>query len=168
MRSAKSVAWSKLNVVGVNIFFFLPRCMVSWTRGEEFHSLNATAISCERSQWLSRDIWVDLPEPSMPSTTISFPLKRLGTKREAGGGLPCVGEEPRLLIGKTLSAERLGAPVFGFLGGHLCGQRRHSHSLCNVNRKPLNAHLGQGLLFRSRWPFLVDLLSAYSKDILSI
>src|SRR5229473_4654399 len=165
MRSAKSVAWSKLNVVGVNIFFFLPRCMVSWTRGEEFHSLNATAISCERSQWLSRDIWVDLPEPSMPSTTISFPLKRLGTNREAMGELSCVGEGPRLFIGKTLSAERLGANVLGVLSGHLRVRHQHSHSLCSIDRKPLNAHLGQGLLFRSRQSLVADLPSAYSKDI---
>ncbi len=43
MRSAKSVAWIRLKVVGVNISFFLPRRVVSRTSGEEFHSLNATA-----------------------------------------------------------------------------------------------------------------------------
>jgi hypothetical protein len=43
MRSAKSVAWIKLNEVGVNISFFLPRRVACRTRGEEFHSLKATA-----------------------------------------------------------------------------------------------------------------------------
>ena len=57
----------------MNISFFLPRRVVCRTSGEEFHSLKATAYPCERSQWLSSEIWVDLPEPSMPSTTISLP-----------------------------------------------------------------------------------------------
>ena len=43
MRSAKSVAWIRLKVVGVNISFFLPRRVVRRTSGEEFHSLKATA-----------------------------------------------------------------------------------------------------------------------------
>ncbi len=43
MRSAKSVAWIRLKVVGVNISFFLPRRVACRTSGEEFHSLNATA-----------------------------------------------------------------------------------------------------------------------------
>src|SRR5215831_8952064 len=86
MRSAKSVACNKLKVVGVSIFLFLPRRIVSWTRGEEFHSLNATAIDCERSHRLSRASWVDLPEPSIPSTIISFPLKRFGANKGGAGG----------------------------------------------------------------------------------
>ena len=73
-RSAKSVAWIRLKVVGVNICFFLPRRVVSRTKGEEFHSLKATAMPSERSQWLSSDNCVDLPEPSIPSTTMSLPL----------------------------------------------------------------------------------------------
>jgi hypothetical protein len=68
----------RLNVVGRNISFLLPRRVVSLTRGEEFHSLKATAYPRERSQWLNNDIWVDLPEPSMPSTTMSLPRKRFG------------------------------------------------------------------------------------------
>ena len=67
------MAWIRLNVTGVNMFFFLPRLVVSRTSGEEFHSLNATAMHCDRSHWLSSESCVDLPEPSMPSTTISLP-----------------------------------------------------------------------------------------------
>src|SRR5579871_979684 len=81
MRSAKSVAWIRLNVVGVNISFFLPRRVVCRTSGEEFHSLKATAYPCDRSQWLNRESCVDLPEPSIPSTTINLPRYRFGTKR---------------------------------------------------------------------------------------
>src|SRR5215831_12918959 len=93
IRSAKSVACSKLKVVGVSIFFFLPRRIVSRTRGEEFHSLNATAIICERSHWLRRESCVDLPEPSMPSTIINFPLKRFGANKGEVSGRPGVEEE---------------------------------------------------------------------------
>src|ERR1035438_8530098 len=82
MRSAKSVQWMRLKVVGVNISFFLPRRVVSRTSGEEFHSLKATAKPCERSQWLKRESWVDFPEPSMPSTTMSLPRYRFGTKSD--------------------------------------------------------------------------------------
>src|SRR2546425_1101877 len=73
VRSAKSVAWIRLKVVGVNMSFFLPRRVVSRTSGDEFHSLNTTPKPRDRSQWLNRDICVDFPEPSIPSTTISSP-----------------------------------------------------------------------------------------------
>src|SRR5712692_9343719 len=73
VRSAKSVACSRLKVVGVNMSFFLPRLVVSRTRGEEFHWLNTTPRPRDRSHWLSSDNWVDFPEPSMPSTMISLP-----------------------------------------------------------------------------------------------
>src|SRR6185369_9110548 len=82
MRSAKSVAWIRLKVVGVNISFFLPRRVVCRTSGEEFHSLKATAYPCDRSQRLNSDICVDLPDPSMPSTTINLPRWRLGTSKD--------------------------------------------------------------------------------------
>src|SRR3984893_14047453 len=75
-RSAKSVAWIKLKEVGVNISFFLPRRVVSCTSGEEFHSLKVTAYPRLRSHCESSDICVDLPEPSIPSTTINRPGKR--------------------------------------------------------------------------------------------
>ena len=40
--SAKSVAWSRLNVVGVRSPFFLPREVISLTVSEEFHSVLKT------------------------------------------------------------------------------------------------------------------------------
>ena len=57
------MAWIRLKVVGVNISFFLPRRVVCRTSGEEFHSLKATAYPCERSQWLSSEIWVRFARP---------------------------------------------------------------------------------------------------------
>src|SRR5580700_9273561 len=76
----------RLNVVGVNISFFLPRRVVSCTSGEEFHSLNATANPLERSHRLKSEICVLLPEPSIPSTTISLPRWRFGVKSESMRG----------------------------------------------------------------------------------
>src|ERR1700692_3994358 len=70
------------------MFFFLPRFVVSRTSGDEFHSLNAPAIRCERSHWLNKDSCVDLPEPSMPSTTMSLPRWRFGTKTGIGEDEP--------------------------------------------------------------------------------
>src|SRR5580765_6375039 len=81
MRSAKSVAWMRLKEVGVNISFFFPRRVVSRTRGDEFHSLKATAKPRSRSHCESNASWVDLPEPSMPSTTINRPGPRFGRKK---------------------------------------------------------------------------------------
>src|SRR5436190_14518889 len=81
-RSAKSVAWIRLKVVAVNISFFFPRRVVCFTSGEEFHSLNATAYPWERSHWLNSESCVDLPDPSIPSTTINLPLYRFGTSRD--------------------------------------------------------------------------------------
>ena len=68
----------------MNMFFFLPRLVVSRTSGDEFHSLNATAMHCACSHWLSKASCVDFPEPSMPSTTISLPRWRLGRSRAIG------------------------------------------------------------------------------------
>src|SRR5579883_3259099 len=63
------------------MLFFLARRVVSRTSGEEFHSLNATAMRWERSHWLNSESCVDFPEPSIPSTTISLPRWRFGTRR---------------------------------------------------------------------------------------
>jgi hypothetical protein len=70
----------RLKEVGVNISFFLPRRVVSLTSGDEFHSLKATAKPRNRSHCESKAICVDLPEPSIPSTTINRPGPRLGKK----------------------------------------------------------------------------------------
>jgi hypothetical protein len=42
VRSAKSVEWISENVAGVSIFFFFPSLVVSFTSGDEFHSLKTT------------------------------------------------------------------------------------------------------------------------------
>ena len=71
--SAKSVAWSRLNVVGVSRPFFLPREVISLTVSEEFHSVLKTLRFWCRSHCSRRWSWVDFPEPSTPSTAMSLP-----------------------------------------------------------------------------------------------
>ena len=41
-RSAKSVACSRLNVIGVSAFFFLPALVAAFTSADEFHSVTNT------------------------------------------------------------------------------------------------------------------------------
>src|SRR5579884_3491703 len=65
----------RLNVVGVSNSRFLPLLVALLTRSDEFHSLKKTLSPCNSSQRLSRKIWVDLPEPSSPSTAIRRPGK---------------------------------------------------------------------------------------------
>src|SRR5438128_424853 len=72
-RSAKSVAWSRLNVIGVSAFFFLPAFVAALTSADEFHSVTNTRWPSAASHFASRPSWVVLPEPSIPSTTNSFP-----------------------------------------------------------------------------------------------
>src|SRR5687767_9716609 len=69
LRSAKSVAWIRLNVIGVSMRFFLPRRVTSRTSGDEFHSLKYVPYPSDCSHVCSNASWVLLPEPSMPSTT---------------------------------------------------------------------------------------------------
>src|SRR5215472_8604305 len=78
--------------------FRLPRLVVSRTSGDEFHSLNATPMRCDRSHWLNRDSCVDLPEPSMPSTTTSLPRWRFGTRRGIDAGAPYYNDCPRTTL----------------------------------------------------------------------
>ena len=56
------MAWISEKVVGVNICFFLPRRVVFRTRGEEFHSENATANPWDRSHCDKSDNCVDFPD----------------------------------------------------------------------------------------------------------
>jgi hypothetical protein len=42
-RSAKSVACSRLKVIGVSEFFFLPVFVAALTSADEFHSVTLTA-----------------------------------------------------------------------------------------------------------------------------
>src|SRR6266576_3929121 len=72
-RSAKSVACSRLNVIGVSAFFFFPVFVAALTRAEEFHSVTNTRCPPALSHFASRPSCVVLPEPSIPSTTNSFP-----------------------------------------------------------------------------------------------
>src|SRR5665213_4480008 len=72
-RSAKSVACSRLNVIGVSAFFFLPVLVAALTRADEFHSVTNTRCPSALSHFARRPSWVVFPEPSMPSTTNSLP-----------------------------------------------------------------------------------------------
>jgi hypothetical protein len=72
-RSAKSVACSRLNVVGVSAFFFFPDFVAALTSADEFHSVTKTRCPLAVSHLASRASCVVLPEPSMPSTTNSRP-----------------------------------------------------------------------------------------------
>src|SRR3954471_24443709 len=72
-RSAKSVAWSRLNVIGVSAFFFFPVLVAAFTRADEFHSVTNTRWPLALNHFASSPSCVVLPEPSIPSTTNSFP-----------------------------------------------------------------------------------------------
>src|SRR4051794_22626793 len=72
-RSAKSVACSRLNVIGVNAFFFLPDFVAAFTSADEFHSVTKTGCPAALSHFASSASCVVFPDPSMPSTTNSFP-----------------------------------------------------------------------------------------------
>src|SRR5206468_7867119 len=80
-RSAKSVACSKLNVIGVSAFFFLPVFVAALTSADEFHSVTNTRCPSAVSHFASSPSCVVLPEPSMPSTTKSFPGYSCGVVR---------------------------------------------------------------------------------------
>src|SRR5438552_11786376 len=72
-RSAKSVACSRLNVIGVSAFFFLPVFVAALTRADEFHSVTNTRCPSALSHLASSPSCVVFPDPSIPSTTNSFP-----------------------------------------------------------------------------------------------
>src|SRR3954470_6798784 len=72
-RSAKSVACSRLNVIGVSAFFFFPVFVAALTRADEFHSVTNTRWPSALSHFASSASCVVFPDPSMPSTTNSFP-----------------------------------------------------------------------------------------------
>src|ERR1051326_3836677 len=72
-RSAKSVACSRLNVIGVSEFFFFPVFVAALTSADEFHSVTNTRCPLAVSHLASRPSCVVFPDPSMPSTTNSRP-----------------------------------------------------------------------------------------------
>src|SRR5207247_9825242 len=80
-RSAKSVACSRLNVIGVSAFFFLPVFVAALTSADEFQSVTNTRWPSAVSHFASRPSCVVLPDPSMPSTTNSFPGYSCGVVR---------------------------------------------------------------------------------------
>ena len=65
-RSAKSVACSRLNVIGVSAFFFLPVLVAALTRADEFHSVTNTRCPSALSHFASSPSWVVFPDPSIP------------------------------------------------------------------------------------------------------
>src|SRR5688572_18756557 len=77
-RSAKSVACSRLNVIGVSEFFFLPAFVAALTSADEFHSVTKTGWPAALSHFASSPSCVVFPDPSMPSTTNSFPGNSCG------------------------------------------------------------------------------------------
>src|SRR5213083_2108616 len=80
-RSAKSVACSRLNVIGVSAFFLLPVLVAAFTSADEFHSVTNTRWPSALSHFASSPSCVVLPEPSIPSTTNSLPGYSCGCVR---------------------------------------------------------------------------------------
>src|SRR6185295_4241644 len=90
---AKSVACSRLNVIGVSAFFFFPVFVAALTRADEFHSVTKTRCPSALSHFASSANCVVFPDPSIPSTTNSLPgyscgclrLFSIGVRRGFGG-----------------------------------------------------------------------------------
>src|SRR3954462_11493784 len=80
-RSAKSVACSRLNVIGVSAFFFLPVLVAALTSADEFHSVTNTRCPAALSHFASSASCVVFPDPSIPSTTNSLPGYSCGCVR---------------------------------------------------------------------------------------
>src|SRR5713226_8923527 len=91
-RSAKSAACSSENVAGVSKRRCFPRRVADFTSGEEFHSVKCSRYPPISSQRFSKYSCVLLPDPSVPSTTISAPgYARLGTGRPGCGRVDFAG-----------------------------------------------------------------------------
>src|SRR5947208_7228619 len=80
-RSAKSVACSRLNVIGVSAFFFLPVLVAAFARADEFHSVTNTRCPSALSHFANSPSCVGLPDPSIPSTTNNLPGYSCGCVR---------------------------------------------------------------------------------------
>src|SRR3954464_2243809 len=104
-RSAKSVACSRLNVIGVSAFFFLPALVAAFTRADEFHSVTKTRCPAALSHFASRPSCVVFPEPSIPSTTNSLPGYSCGCVRLFS-----------ICVAADLDAERLSRQAFEWRG----------------------------------------------------
>src|SRR5215510_4002269 len=95
-RSAKSVACSRLNVIGVRAFFFLPVLVAALTSADEFHSVTNTRCPSALSHFASSPSCVVFPEPSIPSTTNNFPGYSCGVIRLFSIGLSVHFDAQRL------------------------------------------------------------------------
>src|SRR5476649_259382 len=104
-RSAKSVACSRLNVIGVSAFFFLPVLVAAFTSADEFHSVTKTRCPDALSHLASSANCVVLPEPSIPSTTNSLPGYSCGCVRLFS-----------ICVAADLDAERLSRQAFEWSG----------------------------------------------------
>src|SRR3954471_14244942 len=67
--------------MGVSAFFFLPAFVAAFTSAEEFHSVMKTGCPAALSHFASSASCVVFPDPSMPSTTKSFPGYSCGVVR---------------------------------------------------------------------------------------
>src|SRR5215471_18900425 len=120
-RSAKSVACSRLNVIGVSAFFFLPVLVAALTRADEFHSVTKTRCPSALNHLARSPSCVVFPDPSIPSTTNSLPgyscgcvsvfsmsdSAHLDAKRLAGQTLErrrVTGRGPQLQLGVACGA----------------------------------------------------------------
>src|SRR6266481_388844 len=121
-RSAKSVVCSRLNVIGVSAFFFLPAFVAAFTRADEFHSVTKTRWPSALSHFARSASWVVLPDPSMPSTTNSLPGYSCGCVRLFNIGVGCgirlepSDLEPERLAGHALERRGMArsGPEFQF------------------------------------------------------
>src|SRR4051812_48023589 len=95
-RSAKSVASRRLKVIGVSAFFFFPVLVAALTRADEFHSVTNTRCPSAISHFASSPSCVVLPDPSIPSTTKSFPGYSCGFIRLFSIGRPAHFDPHRL------------------------------------------------------------------------
>src|SRR6185295_2391381 len=88
--------------MGVSAFFFLPVLVAAFTRADEFHSVTKTRCPSAISHLASSPNCVVLPDPSMPSTTNSFPGYSCGCVR-----LFSICFDRRFLSAADFDSERL-------------------------------------------------------------
>src|SRR5215468_10413822 len=67
--------------MGVSAFFFFPVLVAALTRADEFHSVTNTRWPSALSHFARSPSCVVLPDPSIPSTTNSFPGYSCGCMR---------------------------------------------------------------------------------------
>src|SRR5262245_25130143 len=135
-RSAKSVACSRLNVIGVSAFFFLPVFVAALTSTDEFHSVTNTRCPSAVSHFASSPSCVVFPDPSMPSTTNSFPGYSCGVVRLFSMTRFVYGDSAARVAADDISADfdPQGLPDEPFEGGGM--PRRRPELQFRVARRP--------------------------------